>query len=38
MGFEVLAEEWWHFDYRDWRQYGIGTASFAELSAGRPQN
>ncbi|MFN9848549.1 MAG: M15 family metallopeptidase [Alphaproteobacteria bacterium] len=37
-GFEVLAEEWWHFDYRDWRQYGIGTATFAELSAGRPQN
>ncbi|WP_419251757.1 M15 family metallopeptidase [Caulobacter sp. ErkDOM-YI] len=30
-GFEVLTDEWWHFDYRDWRRYGIGTATFTEL-------
>lgn len=32
-GFEVLPEEWWHFDYRDWRNYGIGTTTFTELAA-----
>jgi D-alanyl-D-alanine dipeptidase len=31
-GFSVYAQEWWHFDYKDWPQYGIGTASFSELS------
>ena len=31
-GFEVLAEEWWQFDYRDWPNYGIGNTSFAGLS------
>lgn len=33
-GFGVYPQEWWHFDYRDWAQYGIGTATFTEL-AGR---
>jgi D-alanyl-D-alanine dipeptidase len=32
-GFEVYPEEWWHFDYGDWRAYGIGTATFTELAA-----
>ena len=32
-GFEVYPEEWWHFDYKDWRGYGIGTATFTELAA-----
>jgi len=32
-GFEVLPEEWWHFDFRDWRRYGIGTKTFTELLA-----
>jgi zinc D-Ala-D-Ala dipeptidase len=31
-GFAVYPEEWWHFDYQDWSDYGIGTASFAQLS------
>ena len=31
-GFAVLPEEWWHFDYRDWAEYGIGNASFSELA------
>jgi D-alanyl-D-alanine dipeptidase len=31
-GFEVYPEEWWHFDYKDWRSYGIGTKTFSELA------
>ena len=31
-GFEVYPEEWWHFDYRDWRRYPIGTKTFTELA------
>ena len=22
-GFVVLPNEWWHFDYRDWRRYPV---------------
>ena len=32
-GFERNPEEWWHFDYRDWRQYPILNATFEELTA-----
>lgn len=32
-GFEVYPEEWWHFDYKDWRRYGIGTLTFTALAA-----
>lgn len=32
-GFAVYTEEWWHFDYKDWRRYGIGTRTFTELAA-----
>jgi D-alanyl-D-alanine dipeptidase len=31
-GFAVYPEEWWHFDYKDWSDYAIGTATFTELS------
>ncbi|HEX5633033.1 MAG TPA: M15 family metallopeptidase [Gemmatimonadales bacterium] len=31
-GFAVVSNEWWHFDYRDWRAYGIQNARFEELS------
>jgi len=34
-GFEVLPEEWWHFDYRDWAQYGIGQSTFTQLAETR---
>jgi D-alanyl-D-alanine dipeptidase len=34
-GFAVYAEEWWHFDYKDWSAYAIGTATFSELEAAR---
>jgi D-alanyl-D-alanine dipeptidase len=33
-GFTVYEAEWWHFDYKDWRHYGIGNATFENLSAG----
>ncbi|MDB5424684.1 MAG: peptidase vanX D-ala-D-ala dipeptidase [Phenylobacterium sp.] len=32
-GFAVYPQEWWHFDYKDWPVYGIGTATFTELAA-----
>jgi D-alanyl-D-alanine dipeptidase len=30
-GFTVNPEEWWHFDYKDWREYAIGNAPFEKL-------
>src|SRR5580765_123325 len=30
-GFTVLNEEWWHFDYKDWRQYKILNVPFAAI-------
>jgi D-alanyl-D-alanine dipeptidase len=32
-GFAVVRNEWWHFDYRDWRDYGLGNRRFEELGA-----
>lgn len=31
-GFDVYEVEWWHFDYRDWKEYPILNESFDELS------
>jgi D-alanyl-D-alanine dipeptidase len=31
-GFKVFEAEWWHFDYRDWRQYPIMNERFENLS------
>lgn len=36
-GFTVNEYEWWHFDYKDWRQYPILNVSFADLDL-RNQN
>jgi len=33
-GFTVYPQEWWHFDYKDWPSYGIGTVTFTELAKG----
>ena len=33
-GFTVYEAEWWHFDYKDWRHYGIGNQTFEELESG----
>ena len=30
-GFTVNAGEWWHFDHRDWTEYGIQNEVFAEI-------
>jgi len=30
-GFAVNPEEWWHFDYKDWRRYAIGNAAFDKI-------
>jgi CubicO group peptidase (beta-lactamase class C family)/D-alanyl-D-alanine dipeptidase len=35
-GFTVYEAEWWHFDFREWRQYGIGNRTFEEITAGKP--
>jgi D-alanyl-D-alanine dipeptidase len=32
-GFRVYHAEWWHFDYRDWRQYPIMNVAFDELGS-----
>jgi D-alanyl-D-alanine dipeptidase len=34
-GFVVYPQEWWHFDYKDYASYGIGTATFTELAQRR---
>jgi len=35
-GFAVNPEEWWHFDYKDWRQYAIGNIPFERIGARSP--
>jgi len=30
-GFNVNEEEWWHFDYKDWKQYPILNVPFEQL-------
>jgi D-alanyl-D-alanine dipeptidase len=30
-GFTVYEEEWWHFDYKDWREYPILNLKFSEI-------
>ena len=32
VGFTIYEYEWWHFDYRDWKQYRIGNATFEQLA------
>jgi len=31
-GFSVYDYEWWHFDYKDWKQYPIANTRFEDLS------
>lgn len=33
-GFTVNAEEWWHFDYQDWKAYPILNTRFEDLRLG----
>lgn len=30
-GFEVYEFEWWHFDYKDWKEYSIQNIPFSEI-------
>ena len=30
-GFTVNPEEWWHFDYKDWKSYAIGNVPFDKI-------
>jgi zinc D-Ala-D-Ala dipeptidase len=30
-GFVVNPTEWWHFDYKDWKQYAIGNIPFDQI-------
>ena len=30
-GFQVFPAEWWHFDYQDWKSYGIQNIRFEDL-------
>jgi zinc D-Ala-D-Ala dipeptidase len=30
-GFVVNPEEWWHFDYKDWKDYSIQNVKFEDL-------
>jgi len=32
-GFTVYENEWWHFDYKDWREYAILDLPFEKLHA-----
>jgi D-alanyl-D-alanine dipeptidase len=31
-GFTVFEFEWWHFDYKDWKEYPIGDIPFSGLA------
>jgi D-alanyl-D-alanine dipeptidase len=33
-GFAPYEPEWWHYDYREWRQYPILNLSFSEIEKG----
>ena len=33
-GFQVIPEEWWHFDYKDWQRYPVLNLTFEQLSQG----
>ncbi|HVQ40595.1 MAG TPA: M15 family metallopeptidase, partial [Vicinamibacterales bacterium] len=30
-GFTVNPDEWWHFDYKDWRRYALGNVAFEHI-------
>ena len=32
-GFSVYQSEWWHYDYRDWKNYAIQNRRFEEIGA-----
>jgi D-alanyl-D-alanine dipeptidase len=30
-GFHVFEPEWWHYDYKDWKEYPILNMSFSDI-------
>jgi D-alanyl-D-alanine dipeptidase len=34
-GFTVEPNEWWHFNYKDWRRYRILDVPFSQVAARR---
>jgi D-alanyl-D-alanine dipeptidase len=34
-GFTVYPQEWWHFDYKDWKYYPILNVRFEDLGKGK---
>jgi len=32
-GFTVYPNEWWHFDYKDWRRYPLMNVPFSEIKS-----
>jgi D-alanyl-D-alanine dipeptidase len=32
-GFQIYPQEWWHFDYKDWKEYPIMNVRFEELGS-----
>jgi D-alanyl-D-alanine dipeptidase len=36
-GFTVDEHEWWHFDYKDWKQYPILNIAFESLTSAQQQ-
>jgi D-alanyl-D-alanine dipeptidase len=34
-GFAVYPAEWWHFDYKDWREYRILNIPFEQFDFAR---
>jgi D-alanyl-D-alanine dipeptidase len=30
-GFTVYEDEWWHFDYKDWRKYPILNVAYEQI-------
>lgn len=37
-GFTVNANEWWHFDYKNWQEYAIYDIAFSEIKPDRKRN
>ncbi len=34
-GFAVYEPEWWHYDYKDWKEYPISNLKFSEIKTGQ---
>ena len=34
-GFTVYEDEWWHFDYKDWKEYGILNVPFEKIGGSK---